>query len=116
MRFERILENSYHGLIKENETFVEITPLIKVDETKICGFHIIKKNKEIPFQLLLLLDYATAIIPSWPETCFGTISVVPSCYHFIAAPTYELAKHDENFPITNIPLAAYSISGRKAVR
>uniref|UniRef100_A0A182WLG2 Uncharacterized protein n=1 Tax=Anopheles minimus TaxID=112268 RepID=A0A182WLG2_9DIPT len=47
---KRVLENSYHGLIKENETFVEITPLIKVDETKICGFHIIKKNKEIPFQ------------------------------------------------------------------
>uniref|UniRef100_A0A182K2P3 Uncharacterized protein n=1 Tax=Anopheles christyi TaxID=43041 RepID=A0A182K2P3_9DIPT len=47
---QRVLENSYHGLIKENETFVEITPLIKVDETKICGFHIIKKNKEIPFQ------------------------------------------------------------------
>lgn len=48
---ERVLETSYHGLIKENETFVEITPLIKVDETKICGFHIIKKNKEIPFQV-----------------------------------------------------------------
>ncbi|EDS25697.1 conserved hypothetical protein [Culex quinquefasciatus] len=47
---KRVLETSYHGLIKENETFVEITPLIKVDETKICGFHIIKKNKEIPFQ------------------------------------------------------------------
>uniref|UniRef100_A0A182FDG0 Uncharacterized protein n=1 Tax=Anopheles albimanus TaxID=7167 RepID=A0A182FDG0_ANOAL len=47
---ERVLETSYHGLIKENETFVEITPLIKVDESKICGFHIIKKNKEIPFQ------------------------------------------------------------------
>ncbi|XP_058461446.1 calsyntenin-1 [Malaya genurostris] len=51
---ERILETSYHGLIKENETFVEITPLIKVDETKICGFHIIKKNKEIPFQIELV--------------------------------------------------------------
>uniref|UniRef100_U5EYG9 Putative calsyntenin n=1 Tax=Corethrella appendiculata TaxID=1370023 RepID=U5EYG9_9DIPT len=51
---ERILESSYHGLIKENETFVEITPLIKVDETKICGFHIIKKNKEIPFQIELV--------------------------------------------------------------
>ncbi|XP_001237121.3 calsyntenin-1 isoform X1 [Anopheles arabiensis] len=51
---ERVLENSYHGLIKENETFVEITPLIKVDETKICGFHIIKKNKEIPFQIELV--------------------------------------------------------------
>lgn len=51
---ERVLETSYHGLIKENETFVEITPLIKVDETKICGFHIIKKNKEIPFQIELV--------------------------------------------------------------
>ncbi|XP_052862010.1 calsyntenin-1 isoform X2 [Anopheles cruzii] len=51
---ERVLETSYHGLIKENETFVEITPLIKVDESKICGFHIIKKNKEIPFQIELV--------------------------------------------------------------
>uniref|UniRef100_A0A182IUG9 Cadherin domain-containing protein n=1 Tax=Anopheles atroparvus TaxID=41427 RepID=A0A182IUG9_ANOAO len=50
----RVLETSYHGLIKENETFVEITPLIKVDESKICGFHIIKKNKEIPFQIELV--------------------------------------------------------------
>jgi hypothetical protein len=48
---ERVLEQSYHGLIKENETYVEITPLIKVDETKVCGFQIIKKNKEIPFQV-----------------------------------------------------------------
>lgn len=52
---DRVLELSYHGLIKENETFVEITPLIKVDETKICDFHIINKGKkEIPFQIELV--------------------------------------------------------------
>ncbi|KAJ6641242.1 Calsyntenin-1 [Pseudolycoriella hygida] len=51
---EIVLEKSYHGLIKENETFVEIKPVIKVDE-KICGFHIIKKgNHEVPFQIELV--------------------------------------------------------------
>jgi hypothetical protein len=53
---ERVLESSYHGLIKENETYVEITPLIKIDENVVCGFHIIKKNKEIPFQIELVND------------------------------------------------------------
>ena len=52
---ENILEKSYHGLIRENETSVEITPLIKVDEEKICNFHIIKKPyHEIPFQIELV--------------------------------------------------------------
>ncbi|KAH8384935.1 hypothetical protein KR200_008804 [Drosophila serrata] len=52
---EIILEESYHGLIRENETFVEITPLIKVDEEKICNFHIIKKPyHEIPFEIELV--------------------------------------------------------------
>lgn len=62
---ERILESSYHGLIKENETVVEITPLIKVDETKICDFHIVKRSSpasasygshtpDIPFQIELV--------------------------------------------------------------
>ncbi|KAH8272479.1 hypothetical protein KR044_008942, partial [Drosophila immigrans] len=52
---ETILENSYHGLIRENETFVEITPLIKVDEEKICNFRILKKPyHEIPFQIELV--------------------------------------------------------------
>ncbi|KAH8384340.1 hypothetical protein KR093_010801, partial [Drosophila rubida] len=52
---ENILENSYHGLIRENETFVEITPLIKVDEEKICNFRILKKPyHEIPFQIELV--------------------------------------------------------------
>ncbi|XP_017062784.1 calsyntenin-1 isoform X2 [Drosophila eugracilis] len=49
---EIILEKSYHGLIRENETLVEITPLIKVDEEKICNFHILKKPyHEIPFEI-----------------------------------------------------------------
>jgi len=49
---EVILEKSYHGLIRENETLVEITPLIKVDEEKICNFHILKKPyHEIPFEV-----------------------------------------------------------------
>lgn len=48
---ERILEDSYHGLIKENETFVEITPVIKVDEEKVCRLDIVKSQKEIPFKV-----------------------------------------------------------------
>ncbi|XP_016967385.2 calsyntenin-1 isoform X2 [Drosophila biarmipes] len=52
---EVILEKSYHGLIRENETLVEITPLIKVDEEKICNFHILKKPyHEIPFEIELV--------------------------------------------------------------
>jgi hypothetical protein len=59
---ERTLENSYHGLIKENETFVEITPLIKVDEDKVCRLEIVKSQKDIPFKvniatLIWFLDY-----------------------------------------------------------
>ncbi|KAH8385445.1 hypothetical protein KR009_008142 [Drosophila setifemur] len=52
---EIILEKSYHGLIRENETLVEITPLIKVDEEKICNFRILKKPyHEIPFEIELV--------------------------------------------------------------
>jgi uncharacterized protein YuzE len=53
---ERVLESSYHGLIKENETLVEITPEIKIDETKkICGFEIEKNlKKKIPFEIELI--------------------------------------------------------------
>lgn len=52
---DRMLESSYHGLIKENETFVEIRPLIKVDSSKVCDFHIIKKgNHEVPFEIELV--------------------------------------------------------------
>lgn len=56
---EHILEASYHGLIKENETFVELTPVIKVDETQVCDFRIIKKsNHEIPFEIELVDNLA----------------------------------------------------------
>lgn len=56
---EHILEASYHGLIKENETFVELTPIIKVDETQVCDFRIIKKsNHEIPFEIELVNNLA----------------------------------------------------------
>lgn len=48
---ERTLEESYHGLIKENETFVEITPVIKIDSEKICRLEIIKSQKDIPFKV-----------------------------------------------------------------
>ncbi|KAH8271489.1 hypothetical protein KR026_009879 [Drosophila bipectinata] len=52
---EIVLEKSYHGLIRENETLVEITPLIKVDEEKICNFRILKKPyHEIPFEIQLV--------------------------------------------------------------
>lgn len=56
---EHILEASYHGLIKENETFVELTPVIKVDETRVCDFRINKKsNHEIPFEIQLVDNLA----------------------------------------------------------
>lgn len=54
---ERALEDSYHGLIKENETFVEITPLIKVDEEKICRLEIVKSQKDIPFKVRSLFYF-----------------------------------------------------------
>lgn len=54
LKIEQILESSYHGLIKENETFVEIRPLIKVDPTQVCDFRIIKKgNHDVPFEIEL---------------------------------------------------------------
>lgn len=48
---ERVLEESYHGLIKENETFVEITPVIRVDEEKVCRLDIVKSQRDIPFKV-----------------------------------------------------------------
>lgn len=48
---ERVLEESYHGLIKENETFVELTPVIKIDESKICRLEMVKSQKDIPFKV-----------------------------------------------------------------
>lgn len=49
---EKVLETTYHGLIKENETFVELMPQLRVAEGKICGFHIRNTHKgDIPFQV-----------------------------------------------------------------
>lgn len=74
---ERVLEPSYHGLIKENETYVEITPLIKVDGNVVCGFHILKKNKEIPFQVSeqpeTLLDMTSAYIVLFQNVIYRNI-------------------------------------------
>lgn len=51
-RLEKVLESTYHGLIKENETFVELMPKLRVDEGKVCGFHIRNTHKgDIPFQV-----------------------------------------------------------------
>lgn len=46
------LEAGYHGLVKENETLVEVTPAIRGVGAKICGFHIVNKHHgEAPFQV-----------------------------------------------------------------
>ncbi|XP_044741341.1 calsyntenin-1 isoform X2 [Chrysoperla carnea] len=48
------LENGYHGLIKENETVVEVTPKIRAIGAEICSFHIVNKHHgEAPFQIVL---------------------------------------------------------------
>lgn len=52
MSTEKVLETTYHGLIKENETFVALMPQLRVVEGKICGFHIRNTHKgDIPFQV-----------------------------------------------------------------
>lgn len=50
---EKVLETTYHGLIKENETIVELEPQLRVDEGKVCGFHILRNTHkgDIPFQV-----------------------------------------------------------------
>lgn len=52
---ESVLEESYHGLIKENETFVEITPVIKFSDDKVCRLEIVKSQKDIPFKVRICL-------------------------------------------------------------
>ncbi|CAB0016507.1 unnamed protein product, partial [Nesidiocoris tenuis] len=47
------LEAGYHGLVKENETLVEVTPKIVGVGAKICDFHIVNKHHgEAPFQTI----------------------------------------------------------------
>ncbi|KAF6210366.1 hypothetical protein GE061_013470 [Apolygus lucorum] len=49
------LEAGYHGLVKENETLVEVTPKIVGVGAKICDFHIVNKHHgEAPFQVFAI--------------------------------------------------------------
>jgi hypothetical protein len=48
------LESGYHGLVKENETLVEVTPRIKAVGGDICSFRIVNKHHgEAPFEVRL---------------------------------------------------------------
>lgn len=48
------LESGYHGLVKENETLVEVTPRIKAVGGEICSFRIVNKHHgEAPFEIIL---------------------------------------------------------------
>ncbi|XP_011501966.1 PREDICTED: calsyntenin-1 [Ceratosolen solmsi marchali] len=48
------LESGYHGLVKENETLVEVTPQIRALGAKICSFRIANKHHgEAPFDIIL---------------------------------------------------------------
>lgn len=47
------LENGYHGLVKENETIVEVTPEIRAVGEPVCGFRIVNKHHgEAPFDII----------------------------------------------------------------
>ena len=48
------LETGYHGLVKENETFVEVTPTIRALGSKVCSFRISNKHHgDAPFEIIL---------------------------------------------------------------
>ncbi|XP_022199172.2 calsyntenin-1 isoform X1 [Nilaparvata lugens] len=48
------LESGYHGLVKENETLVEVTPTIRGVGADICSFRIVNKHHgEAPFEIIL---------------------------------------------------------------
>lgn len=48
------LESGYHGLVKENETIVEVRPKIKAVGAEICSFRIVNKHHgEAPFEIIL---------------------------------------------------------------
>lgn len=44
-------EKGYHGLVKENETLVEVTPIIRGIGADICSFRIHKHHGEAPFEV-----------------------------------------------------------------
>lgn len=48
------MESGYHGLVKENETLVEVTPQIRAFGSKICEYRISNKHHgEAPFDIIL---------------------------------------------------------------
>lgn len=50
------LENGYHGIVKENETVVEVTPVIRASG-ELCRFRIVNKHHgEAPFDIILKDD------------------------------------------------------------
>ena len=52
------LESGYHGLVKENETLVEVTPRIKAIGGDICSFRIVNKHHgEAPFEVRLKFNW-----------------------------------------------------------
>lgn len=51
------LENGYHGIVKENETVVEVTPPIRATGVEVCRFRIVNKHHgEAPFEIELRED------------------------------------------------------------
>lgn len=50
---ENVLEKNYHGLLRENETFVELTPVLRVNEEKICDVRIVRPAHNLPFKIFL---------------------------------------------------------------
>lgn len=48
-------ETGYHGLVKENETLVEVTPPIRATGAEICSFKIVNKHHgDVPFEIISL--------------------------------------------------------------
>lgn len=48
------LETGYHGLVKENETLVEVTPPIRATGAEICAFRINNKHHtDAPFEVFI---------------------------------------------------------------
>lgn len=47
-----VANSGYHGLVRENETLVEVTPTIRAVGAEICSFRIINKHHiDAPFEV-----------------------------------------------------------------
>ncbi|KAH1018515.1 hypothetical protein HUJ05_006264 [Dendroctonus ponderosae] len=50
-------DNGYHGIVKENESMVEVTPPIRVTGSEVCQFRIVSKHHvDAPFSMYLNKD------------------------------------------------------------